>query len=82
MKRKECIMVGADEFYPLLEQVYGDNEIWDDIAVNPMDGILISGPVTLESLAKTLSEYLNVEIETIVSDHADDQQIYLILKED
>ena len=81
MNRKECIIVSADDFYPLLEEAYGDNKIWDDIAINPMDGILTSGPVTLESLAQTLSEYLNVEIETIVSDHADDQQIYLILKE-
>ena len=82
MKRKECIIVSAYDFYPLLEQVYGDNEIWDDIAVNPMDGILTSGPVTIESLAKTLSEYLNVEIENIISDHADDQMIYLILEEE
>ena len=49
MNRKECIIISADDFYPLLEQAYGNNEIWDDIAINPMDGNLTSGPVTIES---------------------------------
>ena len=82
MKRKECTIISADEFYPLLAEAYGDNEIWDEIAINPLDGIMTSGPTTLEEIADKLSEYLGVEIESIISDHADDQQIYLILKED
>ena len=82
MKRKECIIISADEIYPLLEEAYGDNEIWDEVAINPLDGIMTSGPTTLKELANKLSEYLGVEIESIVSDHADDQMIYLILKED
>lgn len=81
MKRKECIIISADEIYPLLEEVYGNNEIWDDVAINPLDGIMTSGPTTIESLGEKLSEYLNVEIDTIVTDHADDQMVYLILKE-
>lgn len=82
MKRKECIIISADEFYPLLEEAYGNNEIWDEIAINPLDGILASRATTFEELANKLSEYLGVEIESIISDHADEQMIYLILKED
>ena len=82
MQRKECIIIGADDFYPLLEEAYGNNEIWDDVAINPLDGIMTSGLTTIELLTEKLSEYLNVEIETIITDHADDQMVYLILKED
>lgn len=81
MKRKECIIISADDFYPLLVEVYGDNEIWDEMAINPMDGIIATNG-TIDEMIEKLSEYLNVKIETIVTDHADDQMVYLILKED
>lgn len=82
MKRKECIIVSADTFYTLIEQAYGDlgiNDILDDFAVNPIDGILTSKPQTM---CDVLSNYLGANVDYIISDHADDQQIYLILKED
>lgn len=82
MKRKECIILRAGEFYTLLEKAYGDlgiNDILDDFAVNQIDGILTSDPQTM---CDVLSNYLGDKVENIVSDHADDQMIYLILEEE